>query len=287
MSSLVHESQSVGETINMEVLNFAGLRVMHVRPSVVKLNYPVVFQPGFWSTGEMFERLMVDLARFGIESYAVTSRGKPGSSWVNDPGKTSIDDYIRDLRLVLNILNRPVILVGHSAGVIISSQVALHDTHYVMAYAAMTSAPPKFIGMGWRSTVAAFKYLWPILWGKLVQLKHKDARRLLFNALSDEDGQRLCYDLVPESGRAIREIILMKYRMPRLEDIPLLWIAAGLDRITPHQSWASKMLGVRKEDYVVLPHAGHMLMHGGSAYDTAEVIRLWIERSFSVRLGQI
>jgi pimeloyl-ACP methyl ester carboxylesterase len=224
-----------------------------------------------WCTGETFLPIMRALSALGYECYAPTLRGHGDSKHVENLGKVSISDYIADIRGFLKALGQKVVLLGHSMGEIIASNVAMLEPELILAHIGMTSAPPRGMLMGLQTILRMPKYLLRMFQSKPIELTWNDAEALLFNRVPTEYHEALAEAMVPESGTAAREITLGKYAMKRLT-CPALVIAGAFDQITPNQEGVARRLGAdfRKVD------CGHMVMNDPNIGSVISLINTWL-----------
>ncbi|HTY77803.1 MAG TPA: alpha/beta fold hydrolase [Candidatus Bathyarchaeia archaeon] len=171
-------------------------------------------------------------AQAGWDAWAVNLRGHHGSRPVRDLGAVSVLDYVEDVEDCLREL-REAVVIGHSMGGLVAQKVA--GGGRVRAAVLATSAPPK----GIRAVT------WPVLWrmpryaGSIVaarpfRIGPEDAAALLGNRLAPNIQAWAYAQLVPESGRAARELALGSIAVdPASVRCPTLVLGAEMDRITP------------------------------------------------------
>jgi pimeloyl-ACP methyl ester carboxylesterase len=162
-------------------------------------------------------------------------------------------------------------------GGLVAPKVA-RELRNVVAHISMASAPPSGVFAGSKMLGYIPPHLQSIFGCKPVELDYPTVASLFYNrgsAVEAVDGYtRLC----PESGRVIREIILMKHAMPKL-DCPVLSIAGRYDVITPHQRKLSHQLGA-KEDNIVVMNSDHMLPKPSTSRELGYIIGGWVANGF-------
>ena len=273
-------TQTYSGQIRSERLRVNDLSVENYFAPRRQYKHPLVFIHGMWCTGETFGDLMRSLCALGYDCYAPTLRGHADSKPVQDLGKVGIDEYADDVEEFLHSAyfygrfepSSKVILIGHSMGEIVATQVATRIPYLVAGHISMTSAPPRGVLLGWEAIKRMPKYLKGIFGCKPVMLTPEDAKWLLFNGLAPETQQELIRKMVPESGRAALQITAGKYSMKRLH-CPSLVIRGSYDRITPRQGAVARRLGAESQ---TMP-CGHMLMCYPHNQEVSMLIDGWIK----------
>lgn len=93
---------------------------------------PVVFLHGGGQTRHSWDRTAIRLAASGREVVELDSRGHGDSGWAPD-GDYELDAFVGDLRVFLETLGRPAVLVGASLGGITSLAIAGEHPELVAA----------------------------------------------------------------------------------------------------------------------------------------------------------
>jgi pimeloyl-ACP methyl ester carboxylesterase len=118
------------------------LEVITKTPEANTRPTPVLFVHGAWHGawcwGEHFQPYF---AQQGYESHALSLRGHGGSEGREGLRWTRLKDYVADVAHVVNSLQSPPVLVGHSMGGLIVRQYL--ESHAVPAAVLMASVPPK------------------------------------------------------------------------------------------------------------------------------------------------
>ena len=197
-------------------------------------------------------------AHAGWDAWAVNLRGHHGSRPVQDFGRVSVLDYVEDVHDCLRILGEAVV-IGHSMGGLVAQKVA--EGGRVRAAVFATSAAPKGIRV----------VTWPILWrmpryavsiigSRPFIIGPEDAAALLGNRMTPEQQAWAYPQLVPESGRAAREMALGGVTVdPAGLRCPTLVLGAEHDRITP-VSVERKIAARYGSEYLEATGHAHMLM---------------------------
>ena len=258
------------------VLDVNGLRVTVEEPPEA-LHPPILMVPGMFAGAWMFERYQRYFAERGYPCYAVDLRGRPGSRPVGDLGQVSVRDYVEDGVSVARALGRPVVM-GHSMGGLIAQKIAEADA--AMALVLLCAAPPRGISpFGGPLVRHLLPYLGDILRSRPLFPTRADADAVIFShtprAQADEEYPRL----LPESGRAARELSLGAVAVDaRRVRCPVLSVGAAEDRfVAPRVARAL----ARKYGASLLEFArhGHQLITEPGWEEPAAAIERWLAQA--------
>ncbi len=249
------------------IANLACTCVMPEDPNGCK-SY-LVFVHGAWSTAKEMLPFTQPMATYGYECCAPDLPGH-GSSVRGGIGALSMDAYINSISNLVQKLGK-VILVGHSMGGIIASQVAQKCRGRVKGFIGIASSGSALYTVSPRAALSAYKYRNEIRYELPLHLTEKDARTLYFNGIPEEEFQKYFGGMVPESGLAIKETLLWKYRARKL-GCPSLLIKCTKDRVTPYQWMIALQLGAE----VRTVKACHMAMYDNPV-GVALCMRNWLE----------
>lgn len=171
-------------------------------------------------------------AQAGWDAWALNLRGHHGSRPVRDLGRVSVLDYVEDVHDCLRTLREGVV-IGHSMGGLVAQKVA--EGGRVRAAVFVTSAPPKGIrAVTWPVLWRMPRYAASIMASQPFAIGREDAAALLGNRLSPALEAWAYPQLVPESGRAAREMALGSIAVdPAGIRCPTLVLGTEDDRITP------------------------------------------------------
>jgi len=197
-------------------------------------------------------------AHAGWDAWAVNLRGHHGSRSVRDLGRVSVLDYVEDVHDCLRIL-REAVLIGHSMGGLVAQKVA--EGGRVRAAVFATSAAPKGIrGVTWPVLWRMPRYAVSILTNRPFTIGPDDAAALIGNRMTPEQQAWAYPQLVPESGRAAREMALGSIDVDRAGvRCPTLVVGAEHDRMTP-ASVERKIAARYGSEYLEAAGHAHMLM---------------------------
>src|SRR5690242_1882735 len=166
----------------------------------------VLFLHGYFADATVFSDWLAFFSARGFAPVALNLRGRAGSRPDTDIGSVSIDDYVEDAALAARALGRPFV-VGHSMGGLIAQRLAELDL--VESAALIAPAPPRGITvMTWQLAIRQLKYLPAILASRAVRPSREDVRALVMNRVPTDEQDELIDRLVPDSGRAGRELSL-------------------------------------------------------------------------------
>ena len=193
---------------------------------------PVLLVHGMQGGSWYLRSWLYAAAQAGWDAWALNLRGHHGSRPVHDLGRVSVLDYVEDVHDCLRTM-REAVVIGHSMGGLVAQKVA--EGGRVRAAVFVTSAAPKGIRV----------VTWPVLWrmpryvasimaSRPFAIGPEDAAALLGNRLTPELQAWAYPHLVPESGRAAREMALGRIAIdPAGIRCPTLVLGTEHDRITP------------------------------------------------------
>ena len=197
-------------------------------------------------------------AQAGWDTWAVNLRGHHGSRPVRDLGRVSVLDYVEDVHDCLRAL-REAVVIGHSMGGLVAQKVA--EGGRARAAVFVTSAAPKGIRVvTWPVLWRVPRYVAPIMASRPFGIEPEDAAALLGNRLTPELQAWAYPYLVPESGRAAREMAFGRIAVdPAAVRCPTLVLGAEHDRITP-ASVQRKIAARYGSKYLEAAGHAHLLM---------------------------
>ncbi len=196
---------------------------------------PVVLVHGAWHGAWCWdEGFMQRLADRGVEAHALSLRGHGTSPNRKSLRRTSISDYVADVRQVASTFDTPPVIVGHSMGGFVT-QHYLAAGHPAAGAVLMASVPPNGVvpttfriarrhpGAFLRTNLTL--RLWPIV---ATPPLAKDA--LFGDEMDDTRVRALHGRLQDESYRAYLDMMFRRPRPDRVT-VPVLVLGAGRDRI--------------------------------------------------------
>ena len=208
----------------------------------------IVLVHGFWVTPRSWEDWK---AHYESKGYRVLSPAYPGfevevEALNADPtviAELTLPAIMEHLESVVGALEKPPILIGHSAGGTLTQ--LLLDRGYGAVGVVLNSAPTEGVRVlplsQLKSVFTAFKN--PANRHRAVPLTHEQWHYAFTNTFSEEESRRL-YEryAIPASGRILWDSVLANF-MPGPQDAavdyanearpPLLFISGGEDHIMP------------------------------------------------------
>jgi non-heme chloroperoxidase len=257
----------------LETLRVGDLTVAHARPDAPS-GPPVLFVHGIFVDAREWTDWLLHFAARGFPAYAVNLRGRAGSRPTPRLGSVSVDDYVQDAADVARRLGRAAV-VGHSMGGLIAQRLAALDV--VRSAVLITPAPPRGIVLFSRElAVKQLKYLPHILLNRVIEPDAEALRQLAMNRAPATVQERAMSQLVPDSGRAGRQISVTGVPVDRAKvKCPMLVIAAEQDRFVPARVVAriAKRYGAQLE---VIPGHGHIVTMEPGWESLADRVAAWI-----------
>jgi pimeloyl-ACP methyl ester carboxylesterase len=236
----------------------------------------VLLVHGMWGGSWYWGYLLRRFAEAGWDAWAVNLRGHHGSDPGVEVGGLSVRDYVADVTRCVAELGE-VVLIGHSLGGLVVQKTA--EQVPLRAAVFVTSAPPRGIpALHWPVLRRLGCYAGAMLGGRAFVPSRADADALLFNNLPPDVRRDAYARLVPESGRAAREVALGLVAVdPARVRCPTLVVGAGLDAITPCR--VQRRIATKYgSEYRELPPHAHMLMLEDGWEAVADELLGWLAR---------
>lgn len=248
----------------------AGLEILRIRPpeGVARRAPSLVFLHGAFSGAWCWvEHFMPWFAARGYTCYAPSFRGHGGSAGHSDLHSFGIDDYVRDIVSVVEDLDGPPVLIGHSMGGFVGMRYL--ENHPARALILLASVPPNGL-----AAPAMSLALWnPSLWGEIAMIQSMDPswasldvmRDAMFSAEKDPEVLAHHRDMMNgESRRATMEMHgTLKLTPQSWKDrVPVLVLGANDDVLIrkAYVRSTARQLGRKAEFFKKTGH-GMMLDH--------------------------
>ncbi len=220
-----------------ESIHIGNLVVLRALPAQATRR-PTLFVHGIFGQAVLWSEWLTFFAERGFPAYAVNLRGRGGSVPNVDLGRATIGDFADDVRAVLTELARDgsvPALVGHSMGGLIAQRVAADGG--VAAVALAAPAPPRGISVLSPSVaIKQLKYLPAILLSHVLRPDAPDLRELVLNGLAPSEQDAALAQLVPDSGRAAREMSFAGVPVDASRmACPVLVVSGDDDRFIPRR----------------------------------------------------
>ena len=261
----------------IEKLEIERIVVLHARPE--RATRPaVLFLHGYFADATVWNEWLPFFAGRGFPAYALNLRGRGGSEPAASLGRASIADFVGDARHVVRRIaaeHGAPAAVGHSMGGLLVQLLAAEQL--LRAAVLIAPAPPRGISvLSPRVVLKQLKYLPAILRSRLVTPGGDDLRELVLNRLASAEQDALIASLVPDSGRAGRDMSITGMPVDaRQVTCPVLVVTGDDDHFIPRR--ISERVARRYGATVRLFEGhGHMLIVERGWRAVAEAIVDWL-----------
>ncbi len=228
---------------------------------------PILFVHGAWHGAWCWENFGNYFSARGYECYALSLRGHGRSESNKSLKFTRIDDYVDDVKQVVNIINKDwgskPILVGHSMGGLVVQKYLESDCEIPKAI-LLAGVPPHGI---WKSTLRIarrlpFPFLWVNITLSLLPLIKTEKRihKAFFSDNTDHETLNkylLC--MQDESYLALLDMLIFRLPSPKNVQTPMLILGARQDRIFSPDEIASTAKAYGTNAYI-FEHMAHDMM---------------------------
>lgn len=240
----------------MERTSIEGLTVYAQRPDVAT-GSPLLFVHGYLAGSWVFRGMMRFFAERGHPCHAVDLRGRGGSRPGTDVGAVSVHEFASDARIVAESLGTPIV-VGHSMGGLVAQMLAAEGC--VRATVLLAPAPPRGIPViSLRALPYELRYLPAILRSRPVVARWADFEPIVLNAVPASERRAVFEKLVPDSGRAAREMLLGAISVDEGRVRTPMLVAGGTDdRFVPFPA-IRRVAAKYGAELIELARHGHML----------------------------
>jgi pimeloyl-ACP methyl ester carboxylesterase len=246
-----------------------------------------VFIYGMWATPEVWRewRSFLEARGWQCSAPALRHHDAPPHAPPAGLGTTSLIDYADDLAAHIASLDDKPVVVGHSMGGLIALMLCARGL--ARAGVLLTPAAPASVLAIRPSNLWAFARI-QLRWGwwrKPHRATQNEALWHTFNTSDPDEGRRRHADFVHDSGRALFEMGLpfldgrkASHVDPRLITVPLLFVAAARDRLTPPAvvRRAARYFGTAA-DYVEYADQGHWVLGQPGWERIADDATAWLE----------
>jgi pimeloyl-ACP methyl ester carboxylesterase len=254
--------------------------VVTVEPTTGTRRHPLLFVHGAWHGAWCWEPFMEWFAQRGWACHALDLRGHGDSSNDRSLRITRIKHYVADLASVVESLDAPPMLVGHSMGGLVVQRF-LEDT--TLPGAVLLAPDP--IGGALGATLRTLrrhpiKFLKAnLIWDlkPLVEKREIAAGLFLPPDATDEEIDWMWERLQGESYLAYLDMLLFVRPRPQLVNTPVAIVAGADDRIFSIRELrkTARACGV---DLHIVEDAAHDLMLGPRWEEAAQVVAAALER---------
>jgi pimeloyl-ACP methyl ester carboxylesterase len=260
-----------------DIIRIDDLTVLREQPEHAT-RPPVLFVHGYFATAAIFTKWLPFFAARGAPAYAVNLRGRQGSRVGIDLGRATMEDFVEDASAVARHLGSAVV-VGHSMGGLIAQCLAARGD--VRGAVLISPAPPRGITvLSPRLAIKQLKYLPSILRSREVVPDRADLREIVLNRVPRELQDLILEQLVPDSGRAGKEMSLTGVPVDQTRvRCPLLVIGAAEDRFIPKQI-AVRVAQRYGAPLQILEGHAHMSVVEPGWESVAEIVEGWLKERF-------
>jgi pimeloyl-ACP methyl ester carboxylesterase len=263
-----------------DTIRIDHLVVCHAAPARAT-RAPVLFVHGYFADATIWREWLPFFAQRGFPAYAINLRGRGGSdagpsgATNADLGRASIADFVDDVRRVAQAIGNPAV-VGHSMGGLIAQQLAALGA--VRATVLITPAPPRGITvLSPRLAIKQLKYLPAILRSHVVHPSREDLRDIVLNCVPERDQNTILDALVPDSGRAARDMSITGFPVDRTAiRVPMFAITAEHDRFIP-KPIVERIAARYDTPLQTFLGRGHMLVVEPGWETVADTVVRWLE----------
>lgn len=238
-------------------------QISRIEPTCLKT--PILMVHGACHGWWAFHKWLPFYAAAGWKVYSMSLRNHTGSYPVpvDKYLQLTVDDYAEDVRKVLNWIDQPVILIGHSMGGITAQKAA--EQANLKALILLASVGPGQLG-AIRDPLPPDSAFLP---------SREQARQLWFYKIDDPSFDAIYQQLVPESVSVINHYSGESLRIDRSKiHCPVLVVGAEHDRTVVHNF--QLIADFYQSDRMFVPDAGHDFMLEPAAIDAAVGINRWL-----------
>ncbi len=246
----------------------------------------VVLIHGNWGRGEQLAAARVAFEERGFTAHAPTLRHHelPMHDGAMKIASLSLRDYTDDLVSLVNSLDSPPLLVGHSMGGLLAQLVAARTRHAALVAACPAPAAGINASTAANRRMASPYFLRLRPWAKPIPPPTFDRfRQWIANTQTEDTAREIHHGLVCESGRAQCEMLLAALKLSKATVVdytavatPVLVIGGEFDRIVP--AGAVRQTGARYQhgSSVEIAESDHMVFSGAALPVTMGHVDDWM-----------
>ncbi|WP_188113441.1 alpha/beta fold hydrolase [Nocardioides humilatus] len=204
----------------------AGFPTYEAAPASAPGKAPVVLLHGAFADHESFRGWLGPLAAGGHHAIAPARRGRVGVGPERAEG-LAFDDYVADTIAVLDTLDEPAILVGHSLGALVAQRLA--EQGRARAIVLLAPAPPAML----TAQAVALPHFLPqmprIMTGRPFVVGPAACSALALNRLPEADRPAVHQHLTHESGKVYRAAMFGTIKVDARKVTVPVFVAGGTD----------------------------------------------------------
>jgi len=257
------------------------LNVVSRSPAHVTGPAPIVFVHGAWHGAWCWdEHFLPYFADHGWDVHAVDLRAHGESPGRDRLRRTSITDYVADVGSVVDSMDRPPVLVGHSMGGLIVQRYL--EEHVLPAGVLMASVPPRG---AWRATfrtathhpLAFAKANLTLNLGPIVGTRTL-ASDLLFSPATAPDVIDKHHVRLQDESYAAYVGMLLRWPRPDRVVTPILVLGGGDDQVF-HPSEVAATAAAYRTSADIFQAMGHDMMLEPEWERVADRIETWLRET--------
>jgi pimeloyl-ACP methyl ester carboxylesterase len=254
---------------------FHDLTALEVKPQGGTRTHPLVFIHGWWGGAWVWDRYLSFFEARGYHCYALNLRGNHGSRPVSDLGKVSFNDHLTDVREVIDMLGRPIV-IGHSVGGLLVLKLA--EQIELPAFVAIAPAAPR--GIISVTTLRVFlPYIWTMLRHRPFLLKRKVMFAADLNRLPPPEQASVYEQMVPASGKQGVEIGMLGIPVDAKRVVgPILIITGTDDKLIPAGVARTVARRYRADFREYAGHAHYIMREPGWEKVATDIVRWLAEK---------
>jgi pimeloyl-ACP methyl ester carboxylesterase len=258
----------------MRETEFAGFPALETQGNAA---WPaLLFVHGAFATHFPFAGWMRFFEQRDWRALAVARHGRCGLPPARAEGLTTAA-YLDDLHRVLDALDTPPVLIGHSLGGLLAQRLA--EQGRCTAAVLLAPAPPWILLPQLDALARLLPMLPAILSGRPIRPSYATAAHAVLNHVPEPDRRRIYDALVHESGIVYREMMFGMVRVdPRKVRCPIYVVGAEDDRlISPFL--AREIAKYYRTQARLHPNHGHWFIEEPGWEAIAEDVAHWLERA--------
>jgi pimeloyl-ACP methyl ester carboxylesterase len=249
----------------------------------------VVLIHGSWGRGEQLAQARAAFEERGYTAHTPTLRHHelPSHEGAMKVASLSLRDYTDDLVALVNSLDSPPLLVGHSMGGLLAQLVAARTRQAGLVAACPGPAAGTLGGTRTSLRMSLPHVLRPRSWTKPWRPPtFEQFRRWIANTQTEDVAQEMYDGLVCECGRYLWELLLAVPRLSKATVVdfaavtaPVLVMGAECDRIVPAAVVRRTAARYQHGTAVEIPRSDHMVFSGAALPVTMSYIDDWMARN--------
>lgn len=264
-------------TITTELID--GIERITYTPANLKHQTPLLFIHGMWHGAWCWETFQRPLAEAGWQSIAISLPGHGGSPPQRPLRWCTLGYYLTFIRREVERLPVKPVLIGHSMGGALT-QHYLKDIGDDLP-AAVLVAPWPYTNYPWGPILFLKLDFWGAIWGGLTldagQFMRTPTRAAaaLLSSQASVTPEWLHERLNGESYLVMNQHMWPLWVAPKTLKTPTLLLAGEADAVCP-LDWEKRTAERYGADIIVVPNAGHNLMHEKSTPEIVVQVDDWL-----------